>query len=254
METTEKIERRGWESSEGASDKYTKRGTGNAALTLGIIGTAGVGLLGASMLSGRGGGLFGGGNSMPQNVNINTELGGYGAAAAQAGVAPTAFQVYEKECSEALALTNELWGMKVNTMEQAYAARNNDVAEKFSLWKGQVDADFSLYKGYRDMGDALAANLNNAAFGLYKNQRDGFDALAGRISCLEKEVAVSAAVRPYQDKLLQAMINEKYVDAVNYTNQKTCKCIYGEVVLPSTPVVTGYGSYTGCSCAGTATA
>jgi hypothetical protein len=250
METTEKIERRGWE--ENPSDKYTKRGTGNAALTLGIIGTAGVGLLGASMLSGRGGGLFGGGSGMPQNVNINTELGGYGTATA-AGVAPTAFQVYEKECSEALALTNELWGMRVSGMEQNYQTRNNDVAEKFSLWKGQVDADFALYKGYRDMGDAITGKMYESSFALYKNQRDGFDALAGRIACLEKEVAVNAAVRPYQDRLLQAMITEKYTDSINYTNQKTCKCVYGEVVLPSTPVVTGYGSYSPCNCT-TATA
>jgi hypothetical protein len=35
---------------------------------------------------------------------------------------------------------------------------------------------------------------------------------------------------------------------------RTCRMISGEVVLPNTPVVTGYGSYNPCTCTSTATA
>ena len=58
----------------------------------------------------------------------------------------------------------------------------------------------------RDLNDYQTEKLNNAAFGLYKSQRDGFDVLNARISQLEKEVAVGAAIRPYQDKLIQCEI------------------------------------------------
>ena len=32
-----------------------------------------------------------------------------------------------------------------------------------------------------------------------------------------------------------------------YVNEKTCNCLRGQLVLPSTPVISGYGSY-GCNC------
>lgn len=230
METTEKIvEKKVYE--DGKRQEYASRGTGNAGLTLGIIGTA-LGGIAAASLWGRGGKQSG------ETAGEVAEV--------------TSFAAYNKECGDVLNLTTEMWGQRVNTMEQLYGMRQTDAQEKFSLWKGQIEADFSLYKGFRDMGDAITANMNQASFGLYKSQRDGFDALAGRIACLEKEVAVNAAVRPYQDKLIQCEIEKAYTAGINYTNQKTCKCIYGEVVLPSTPTVTGYGSYSACA-ASTAT-
>jgi hypothetical protein len=240
MDTETKVveEKRIWEE---GKEKYATNGKGNSALTLGIIGTA----LGAYALWGRnGGGLFGGGNSLPENININTLTG------ASSGVAPTAFETYAKGCEETLALTNEMWGMKLNTQNEFYATRNTDIAEKFSLWKGQIDADFSLYKGYRDMGDAINAQMYAANFALYQSQRNGFDALSAKIACLEKDVAVNAAIRPYQDKLIQCEIDKAYTASVNYTDRKTCRCVQGELILPNT-VTSGYASYTPCSASST---
>jgi hypothetical protein len=243
METNEKvIEKKVYEE---GKQHYATRGTGNAGLTLGIIGTA-LGGLAAMQLWGRGG--LGGSTSLPENVNINAYTG----AGSGAGTAPTAFEAYSKGCEETLALTNEIWGLKMNTQNELYAHRDTDIAEKFSLWKGQVDADFGLYKGYRDMGDALNAQLQQSTFALYKGQRDSYDCVNARLSQLEKEVAVNAAIRPYQDKLIQCEIEKAYTAGVNYTDRRTCRMITGEVVLPSTPLVTGYGSYTPCN--GTATA
>lgn len=227
---------------ENPDDEYAKKGVGNAGLTLGIIGTA----LGAYALWGRGNGLgarggFGGG--MPENVNINTVSD---AVSGRSGAVPTAFMAYDKGCQEALALTNAIWGLHVSSMQADYDHRQTDVAEKFGLYQSQVNADFNLYKGYRDGFDVLSAKQNQDAFNLYVSQRNGFDALGARIGQLEKEVAVGAAIRPYQDKLIQCEIEKAFTAGINYTDRKTCRMITGELVLPNTPTVTGYPSYQAC--------
>ena len=245
METVDKqiIEKKVYE--EGKKE-YATKGVGNAGLTLGIIGTA----LGAYALWGRGNGLgVAGGVSMPENVNINTNRDSASVSAAGDGVvAPTAFQAWEKGCEEAIALTNAIWRLHVSSMQADYDHRQTDIAEKFGLYQSQVNADFGLYKGMRDGFDALSAKQNQDAFGLYRNQRDGFDVLNARIGQLEKEVAVNTAIRPYQDKLIQCEIEKAFTAGINYTDRKTCRMITGELVLPSTPTVTGYPSYNPCSC------
>lgn len=245
METVDKqiIEKKVYE--EGKKE-YATKGVGNAGLTLGIIGTA----LGAYALWGRGNGLgVAGGVSMPENVNINTNRDNASVSAAGDGVvAPTAFQAWEKGCEEAIALTDAIWRLHVSSMQADYDHRQTDIAEKFGLYQSQVNADFGLYKGMRDGFDALSAKQNQDAFGLYKNQRDGFDVLNARIGQLEKEVAVNTAIRPYQDKLIQCEIEKAFTAGINYTDRKTCRMITGELVLPSTPTVTGYPSYNPCSC------
>ena len=130
-----------------------------------------------------------------------------------------------------------MFGLKFDTANKFYAMRETDIAEKFSMYKGANDAinaenrramqaEFGLYKSQID-----------ADFGLYKNQRDQYDALQAKYSDLDKKVAVMEALTPYKEKLMMA-----------YVNEKCCRKIDGQLVLPSTPVVTGYGSY-GCNCA-----
>lgn len=209
---------------------YASKGVAGAGLGLGIAGTA----LGLWALARENrGGLFGGGwgAGMPENVNINTNSGG-----GNSGVgAPTAFQAWEKGCQEALQLTNAIWGLHVSSMQADYDHRQTDIAEKFGLWKSQVDADFGLYKSQVD-----------ADFGLYKNQRDQFDNLKAQIDELKCQVAVGNAVRPYQDKLIMCEINDARKDAAYNLERRTCRMITGELVLPSTPTVTGFPSYNRC--------
>lgn len=211
------------------------------------MGLAGVLTGGAALLNqwGNGRGLFGGGifggNSMPENININT-LGG----SAQSG-APTPFQSWEKACHAQLNLTNDMWGLKMNTLTQMYDHRQTDIAEKFSIWKSQADSDFGLYKSMRDGFDAIGKKQNEDAFGLYKNQRDNFDVLSARIGQLEKEVAVNSAIRPYQDKLIQCEIEKAYTASVNHTDRLDCRNIKGIVTLPNTPTVTGFPTSCGCN-------
>ena len=226
---------------------YRRRGVDTGARALGIVGTVAGGL---ALLRGARG-LWGGNYGMPENVNINANMG----ASAGGHVAPTAFEAYQHECDDVLALTNEIWGLKVNTQNQMYQHRDTDINEKFQLWKSQVDADFGLYKSTRDSFDALTAKHNADVFALYKGNRDSFDVLAGRIADLEKKVAVNEAVRPYQDKLIQCEISDAFKTSINYTDRKTCRAIYGVVGLPSTPTVTvleGANPY-GCNCPQTST-
>ena len=212
-------------------DDYASKATGNAGLTLGIIGTA-LGA-GAWLLGGNNRSVFGSlGSNMPENVNINT----YGANSSSNQ--PTALQVMEKECADEVKLLTDMFGLKLDTANKFYAMRETDIAEKFSMYKGATEAinaenrramqaEFGLYKSQID-----------ADFGLYKNQRDQYDALQAKYSDLDKKVAVMEALTPYKEKLMMA-----------YVNEKTCNCLRGQLVLPSTPVISGYGSY---CCNGTA--
>lgn len=208
---------------------YASKGVGNAGLTLGIIGTA-LGVL-PWVAGNRGNGIFGSlGGNMPDNVNINTYGGMTGS-----NVAPTALEVMEKECSDEVKLITDMFGMKLDTANKFYAMRETDVAEKFSMWKGAVDAI-----------NAENRRSMQAEFGLYKGYRDGYDVLnekyAAKFNELDKEVAVLKAIRPYQDKLLMA-----------YTNEKCCRKIDGVLGIQSSPTVTILPSAAACGCITTST-
>ena len=198
------------------------RGRADAGLALGIVGT----VLGGAALLGRGGigAILGGGGGTPVTVNAG---GGCGT-----------FNTYAKECEDVLALTNTIYGLKIGTLQAAQAARDVDVAEKFGL-----------YKDNRDNIDSVNARINNELFSLYKYTRDKDDETNAKINEIASAVAVNAAVRPYQDKLIQCKIDEVYTSLVNYVDRKTCRMITGRLVLPSTPTITGYSADCQCEAA-----
>ena len=214
---------------------------GNRAL--GVIGTVAGGLALLSLWNRNGGGignLLGGGGSssgVPTNVNINGGIGGGGC------VAPTTFEVYKHECDDVLALTNTLWGQKVNTLELLSAQRNTDIAEKFGLYQSQITADFNLYKDNRDNIDRVNNRINDELFSQYKYTRDKDDEIKKELSDLKAQVAINSAVRPYQDKILQSEVEKAYTAAINYVDRRLCRVPQGVVVLPNTEV-TGFG----CGC------
>lgn len=222
-------------------------GKANAGLTLGIIGTA----LGAWALFGnnrRSSSLLGlaGSGMGGSNININGLETGLGAA--NGVTSPSAFQAWEKSCEDTLALQKGLYDWALVQQSQRFADRQALNSELFSVWKGQIDADFGLYKSTRDSFDVMTAKQNQDAFNLYKSQRDADDSIRKELSDLKAQVAINAAVRPYQDKLIQCEIDKAFTAGINYTDKKTCKAIYGEVCLPNTPVVTGYVGANQCGC------
>lgn len=160
---------------------------------------------------------------------LNNGLGGlFGGSCNRAyGVGAGAWVDAVMEKDDIDALTNGMWQLAYNGQNARFADRQTINAEMFGIYKSQVDADFGLYKGYRDM----------------------FDIANARIGKLEKEVAVMAATRPYQDRLIQCDI-QRVADFANFNlYRRTCRMIEGQVVLPSTPTVTGFGSYSSCPCA-----
>lgn len=48
-----------------------------------------------------------------------------------------------------------------------------------------------------------------------------------------------AAIRPYQDKLIQCEIERAFTAGINYVDKKTCNVIYGVTCLPNEPTTTG---------------
>lgn len=219
--------------------RYASKGVAGTGLGLGIAGTA----LGLLALSRGGFNLFGNGGSMPENVNINTLGGG-----ASGTIAPTAFQAWEKGCADTLALQKGLYDWALAQQSQRFSDRQTIDQELFGIYKSQVDADFGLYKSTRDGFDVLSAKHNADAFNLYKSQRDADDSIRKELSDLKAQVAINAAVRPYQDKLIQCEIDKAFTAGINYTDRKTCNVLYGQVVLPSTPTVTGYVGANRCGC------
>ena len=215
---------------EDGKKEYASKGLAGTALGIGIGGLA------LALLNGNGRGVFGSlGNGMPDNVNINT----YGGMTAS-NTAPTALEVMDKECADEVKLLTDMFGLKLDTANKFYAMRETDVAEKFGLYKSQVDAinaenrramqaEFGLYKSQID-----------ADFSLYKNQRDQYDALQAKYCDLDKKVAVMEALTPYKEKLMMA-----------YVNEKCCRKIDGVLGLQSTPTVTVLPSANICGCAST---
>lgn len=198
-------------------ETHVPMGKINGGLTTGIIGTSLAGLLALKS------GMF------------NNILGGV--CPAQEGNVPFGSLYNErKECQDYIELTKQYYEGQIATRE--------DINSKFfNLYKMGTDNSFALYKQHVD-----------DSFALYKGQRDNKDELLAKISDVEKKVDVITAVRPYQDALINAKIDNVALVGDFNLARRTCRMIQGELVLPSTPTVTGYPSFTPCSPTPAATA
>ena len=220
------------------------RGVATGGLVTGIVGT----VLGAAALAKTGGlgglNLFGGA-STPENVNINTN-------STPAGVTgwgvPTAFDVWAKESSDIFNAQKALYDYALFDQNQRFIDRQTLNSELFGVYKSQIDADFGLYKSQRDANDLTNNRITNEIFSLYKETRDKDDEIKKELCDLKAMVAINSAIRPYQDKLIQCEIDKVFTAGINYTDRKTCNVLYGEVVLPNTPEVTGFVGANKCGC------
>ena len=193
--------------------EYASKAKANAGLTTGIIGTSLAGLLALGAMN-NGNGLLGG------------ILGGKPECQ---GVPHGELYNERKEQADFVELTKQYYESQIAT---------NEKIDKnfFDLYKMNVDTSFGLYKNHVD-----------DSFKLYKGQRDQADAIFAKIADVEKKVDVMAAIRPYQDALINCKIdNVAQVSDFNLA-RCTCRMIQGELVLPSTPTVTGYASFSPCN-------
>lgn len=135
-----------------------------------------------------------------------------------------------KEQADFIELTKQFYEDRIATQKQIDQ-------NFFNLYKMNVDSSWGLYKNHVD-----------DSFALYKGQRDQKDEMMAKIGEVERKVDVMAAIRPYQDALINAKIDNVALVGDFNLARRTCKMIQGELVLPSTPTVTGYPSYAGCNC------
>ena len=199
----------------GMHKEYASNAKGNAALTLGIIGTSLAGLMALGGINGQGGsngggllgGIFGGGNNACGcNGNPKVTLD-----------------------AEELYLERQASANHLETTKQYYQG-------VIDFNKTLTDSFFAAYE--RDVKNS---------FDLYKLSRDQKDELTAKIEAVDRKVDVMAAVRPYQDALINSKIDTNALIADFNLARRTCRMIAGELVLPSTPTVTGYPSYSPCN-------
>lgn len=159
--------------------------------------------------------------------------------------------------------------------EAFFDAYQRDVDNSFNLYKNQrdsydsvlkeqhdnydilnqkiIDSSFNLYKNQRDNLDAVTKEQHDnydtlnqkiieTSFNIYKNGRDEKDALNEKINSLQSKVDVMAAVRPYQDALINCKIEKNALLADWHLDNRTCRMIEGQLVLPDN-LVSGFTSY-----------
>lgn len=193
----------------GHEKEIPSMGKANAGLTLGIIGTALGGIMALGGV-GKGGGLLG-------NV--------FGTQPSNCCNANKSYVIDEEE----LYLERQACANKLDATKQYYEG-------VVGFNKSLTDSFFAAYE--RDVKNS---------FDLYKLSRDQKDELIQKIEAVDKKVDIMAAVRPYQDALINAKIDTNAMVADFNLARRTCRMITGELVLPSTPTVTGYASYNPCS-------
>ena len=131
--------------------------------------------------------------------------------------------------------------------EELYLERQasaDKLAATNRYYQGVIDFNKSLTDSFFA---AYERDVKNS-FDLYKLSRDQKDELSQKIDAVDKKVDVMAAIRPYQDALINAKIDQNALIADFNLSRRTCRMISGELVLPSTPTVTGYASYNPCVC------
>lgn len=240
-------------------EKPASNSKANAGLTTGIIGTA----LGA--LS-----LLGGGMMMCNSSNGNGKKSDDG----KNGITNEEAYIERSMAQNYIDVTKEYYNGRLENQKQLadafFDAYKRDVDNSFGLYKNQrdgfdilnqkiVDSSFGLYKNQRDNKDEIMSTIwagdakinqkvGDYAFSLYKNQRDDKDALNSKINDLEKKIDVMAAIRPYQDALINAKIDKNALISDYNLSKRTCRMIEGQLVLPDN-VVSGFTSYDlRCNC------
>lgn len=190
----------------------------NPARALGIIGTvlSGLGILGLGI------GSRGRNNWNNGNWNNGNYGGYYGGS--------------DISCQAAAMTSQDLY------IERQQAQNYIDTTKQY--YEGKLSGQRELTNAFFD---SYKRDVDNS-FNLYKYTRDHDDALMNRINEVDKKVDIMAAIRPYQDALIDNKINTNAIIADYALSKRTCKMIEGQLVLPSEPVVTGYGSFPTCHC------
>jgi len=111
-------------------------------------------------------------------------------------------------------------------------------------YEGKIAAMQSLNEKFY----ALDRQDNDNLFTMYKYSRDNRDELCNKINDLQSKVDIMAAVRPYQDALIDAKIRETEFKADYNLSRRTCKMLEGQLVLVDSSIQGFPGTiYNNCS-------
>lgn len=205
--------------------EFASNSKANAGLSLGIVGTALAGL------TALGGGIWGMCNGKQTSNSGSTQ---------SAAMTEEDLYIERKQAQNYIDITKEFYEGKLQNQR--------DLADAFfEAYKRDVDNSFGLYKNHRDDTEKINNRITDVAFGLYKNERDDKDALNEKIASLQSKVDVMAAIRPYQDALINAKIDQNALVADYNLSKRTCRMIEGAICLPS-DLISGFTSYTTCNC------
>ena len=173
------------------------------------------------MVSGNGNGILGNilGNKSNNSNNNCGCMNGSDMTAQANSMTPESLYLERKECQNYLDITRQYYEGRLKSKEDL------------------TNAFFDVYK-----------TNNENSFALYKYTRDSNDILGAKIAEVDRKVDIMAAIRPYQDALIDCKINTNALISDYALSKRTCRMIEGQLVLPSTPTITGYGSYSGCNC------
>ena len=197
--------------------EFASNAKGNAALTTGIIGTAGVGL---GLLNGLGGlgNIFGGCN--------NKSTDGLALALAMGSHSPRAV------CNEEIP---------VNRYEAAQAARIAELSGEVKLRDANTYADQKLLDVYRYFDGELKDVRNTLCAQAIMNQKtaDSFDAVRNDMICCKNEL-YSAICRERDDR----MCNDNAI--VNYANATFYPKMVADVTTGTTTTAQSLYNPLGC--------
>ena len=169
----------------------------------------------------NGGGILGNvlGGNKSNNCNNNCGCGGSDMTAQANSMTPESLFLEREVCRNYLETTRQYYEGRLQNKEDLTNAF-------FDAYKRDIDNTFAVYKYTRDSNDTINA----------------------KIAEVEKKVDIMAAIRPYQDALIDCKINTNALIGRYDLDKRTCRMIEGQLVLPSTPVISGYGSYSSCNC------
>lgn len=88
------------------------------------------------------------------------------------------------------------------------------------LTLGIIGTALGAWALFGNRTDALIEKNNTDYFNLYKYTRDADDDIRKELSDLKAELAVTKAIRPYQDKLIQCEMEKMLTAGINYTDRK----------------------------------
>lgn len=179
-------------------------------------------------------------------ANAGLTLGIIGTALGAIATMGNGFNLFGNNTNKSATVANNCGNPVPITAQDAFIER--EVCQNYlDLTKQYYNGRIAEIKELHDAFYKLDKQDTDNSFALYKNQRDIKDDLAGQISALNAKVDVMAAVRPYQDALINAKIDNAAQVADFNLFRRTCRMMQGELVLPDSSV-SGFPSYSTCNC------